>query len=97
MPEQPTATTESRDPSVEWVDSPPTIARVRHPAVAIGGLATYYRLRCIVLETTVAALESELTRARRRLQNVVSRYEELLDRRECADGADPVFTHDSES
>jgi hypothetical protein len=95
MPGQSTATTESRDPCVERVDSLPATARDRHPAAAIGGLATYYRLRCIVLETTITALESELDRAEHRLQNVVSRYEELLEERECADGRgnDPVFTH----
>jgi hypothetical protein len=89
MPDQSTATTESHDLCVEWVDTLPASARDRRREVSPAGLATYYRLRCMALETTVAALESELDRAEHRLENVVTRYEELLDGRECDD---PVFT-----
>jgi hypothetical protein len=89
MPDQQTAT-ESHGLHIEWVDSLPATACDCHRGVSIGGLATYYRLRCIALEATVATLETELDRTEHRLQNVVSRYEELLDEREC-DG--PVFTH----
>lgn len=41
-------------------------------------LATYYRLRSIVLETRVRALEAELERRDRQLDEATARYERLL-------------------
>ena len=46
-----------------------------------GELATYYRLRCIALEVAVDRLGDELDRERRRLDEVVTRYESILQKR----------------
>lgn len=91
MPEQSSATTESHDLHVEWVDTLTATGRDYHSRVSVGGLATYYKLRCIALETTVARLEAELDRTERRRQEIISRYEDLLDGRDCEDS--PVFRH----
>jgi hypothetical protein len=56
----------------------------------IGGLATYYELRCTALETTISALETELDRKERHVQQVRDRYEELLQKRACDE--EPLFT-----
>jgi hypothetical protein len=77
-----TARTESRGLSVEWVENLPAAQSDRH-GVSVGGLATYYRLRCIALEATVAALEAELDRRERHHQTVLARYEDVLQGREC--------------
>jgi hypothetical protein len=44
-------------------------------------LAAYYRLRCIVLEAAVDRLGDELERERRRFDEVVARYESILQER----------------
>lgn len=46
------------------------------------GLATYHRLRSIALETRVRALEAQLERRERQLDETVTRYEQLLQRPE---------------
>jgi hypothetical protein len=55
------------------------------------GLVAYYRLRCIALETTVAALEAELDRTERRMEEMRSRYEDILHERDRDNPA--TFTH----
>lgn len=90
MPQPQTATAESHDLNVEWIEEPPTTGRGPRTEVLAGGLATYYRLRCIALETTIARLNAELDRTDRRRREIIARYEELLQRRGCEDGA--VFT-----
>lgn len=89
MSETSTATCESRDPHVDGVDPLPATGRTRRP-VPVADLATYYRLRCIALESTVASLEARLDRTERRAQRIRDHYEELLQQRESA--ADPVYT-----
>jgi len=44
-------------------------------------LGVYYRLRCLALEATVDSLETQLRRTERQLDDVVARYEELLEER----------------
>jgi len=46
------------------------------------GLATYYRLRSIALETRVRLLESKLEKRERQLEEAVQRYERVLQRPE---------------
>jgi hypothetical protein len=87
MPHPQTATTESHDLDVEWVDDLPATGRDSRTEVPVGGLATYYRLRCIALETTVARLEAELEGRDRQRREIIARYEDLLQRRGCEDGA----------
>jgi hypothetical protein len=43
-------------------------------------LATYYRLQRIILEARVRALEAELERRERQLDEAVAQYEQLLQR-----------------
>ena len=47
------------------------------------GAATYHRLRSIALEARVERLERELDRAEQRLQETVTRYEQILQHRDC--------------
>ncbi len=55
------------------------------PARQTGGeLLTYYRLRCIALEAAVGRLADDLERERRRLDEVVTRYESILQERDAA-------------
>ncbi|MEF8781471.1 MAG: hypothetical protein V5A39_00085 [Haloarculaceae archaeon] len=91
MPRSQTTTTEPHDLHVEWVDDLPATGRDARGEVSAGGRATYYKLRCIALETTVSRLEAELDRTERRKREIISRYEELLQGREGDDGT--VFTH----
>jgi len=88
MSESSTATYESRGPRGQENDGPP--ADCEQFGLRIGGLATYYRLRCTALESTVSALEAELDRKERHVQQVRDRYEELLQERACDE--EPVFT-----
>lgn len=58
-------------------------------------LGVYYRLRCLALEATVDSLETQLRRTERQLDDVVARYEELLEERDgqrgrASDGRDSV-------
>jgi hypothetical protein len=75
-------------PRVEWIDDVRVAGTVR--GVPYVGVATYYRLRCIALEATIAALQAELDRYERRTQRIRDRYEDILQGRECEDS--PVFT-----
>ncbi len=62
--------------------SPPPLEPQVTPVPQAGGeLATYYRLRCIALEVAVDRLGDELDRERRRLDEVVTRYERILQER----------------
>jgi hypothetical protein len=55
------------------------------PAPRAGGeLLAYYRLRCIALEAAVGRLADDLERERRRLDEVVTRYESILQERDAA-------------
>lgn len=90
MSQPQTAPTESNDLDVEWIDEPPATGCGPRTEAPVGGLATYYRLRCLALEATVARLDSELERTDRQRREIIARYEELLQRRECEDEA--VFT-----
>jgi len=83
-----TETDAGTGPRVEWVDE--VHATGATETGLHGGLATYYRLRCIALESTVTALQAEIDRQERRTQRIRDRYEELLQGRDCED--DPVFT-----
>jgi hypothetical protein len=56
------------------------------PAAPGSGLAAYYRLRCIALEAAVRRLADDLDRERRRFDEVLTRYEQILQER----GADPA-------
>jgi len=85
MPETTTATSESSDPCPDRERCRPAIGREWAGRPEGSGLATYYRLRCMALETTVTALERELERKDRRRRNLVARYEELLQGRDCDD------------
>jgi len=68
-------------------ESTATVGSPALPAPRAGGeLAAYYRLRCIALEAAVDRLGDELERERRRFDEVVTRYENILQRR-GADGA----------
>ena len=58
-----------------------TALRVPPASRAGGELAAYYRLRCIALEAAVDRLGDELERERRRLDEVVARYENILQER----------------
>lgn len=46
-----------------------------------GQRATYYRCRCIALEAAVESLQRRLERRNDELDEVVSRYEQILQRR----------------
>jgi hypothetical protein len=83
-----TTTCESHSPRGEDDDSPP--AGCKQFGLRIGGLATYYELRCTALEATISALEAELDRKEHHVQQVRDRYEELLQKRTCDEK--PLFT-----
>lgn len=91
MSESTTATRESPDLHVTPVECLPSTDPTPSSRPPVGGLATYYRLRCIALEATVATLESELERQGRRTQEIIARYEDVLQGRDCGD--ESVFTH----
>jgi hypothetical protein len=57
---------------------------------AIRTLAVHYRLRCLALEATVDSLETQLRRTERQLDDVVTRYEELLEERNRQENRDSV-------
>lgn len=57
----------------------------------VRGAATYHRLRSIALEARVERLERELDRAEQRLQETVTRYEQILQHQGC-DGTVTVPT-----
>jgi hypothetical protein len=61
---------------------------LRVPAArpAGGELLAYYRLRCIALEAAVDRLADDLERERRRFDEVLARYENILQER-GAEGA----------
>lgn len=80
-----TATHDTTDLEVEPVEHLPATTCGVADRPPVGGLATYYRLRCLALEAAVASLKAERDRAQRRTQEIITRYEEILDRRECAD------------
>ena len=61
-----------------------TTLRVPPASRAGGELAAYYRLRCIALEAAVDRLGDELERERQRFDEVVSRYESILQERGAA-------------
>jgi len=58
-----------------------TITQRTRGAGATRKLATHYRLRCIALEATVDSLETQLRHTQDQLDEVVTRYEELLEGR----------------
>jgi len=76
---------QSRHP--EPSDSPtPTVDARRSPGAGLGGRrVAYYRCRCLVLEAALASLQRRLDRAEAELDEVVDRYEQILQHRD-ADG-----------
>jgi hypothetical protein len=75
-----------RGETVGCASTAATALRVPPASRAGGELAAYYRLRCIALEAAVDRLGDELERERQRLDEVVARYESILQER-GAEGA----------
>lgn len=61
---------------------PAAVAPSLPPTTPRGGLAAYYRLRCIALEAAVRRLAADLDRERRRFDEVLARYEQILQGRD---------------
>lgn len=72
---------DSGDLSVEPVATP---ARGTSRATTLAAAARLERLRRLVLELRVAALEAKLERARRRRAAVIEHYEELLEEQQSS-------------
>ena len=89
MSEDSTSACESPGPRSEDDNPPPGCEQF---GLQTRGLATYYELRCAVLEATISALETELDRKERHVQRVRDRYEELLQERARTCDEKPVFT-----
>lgn len=70
-------------PDISAAFGPAHRGGVSGPSRETGHVAAYYRLRSIVLETRVRALESELERRERQFDEAVARYEQLLQRPEA--------------
>jgi hypothetical protein len=56
-------------------------ARRRH----VQNVTVYYRLRCKALEAHAVSLTAELDRKETQLQEIIARYEEILQRRPDSD------------
>lgn len=71
------ADTSLRVETVDSLQDGHAVGHGRH----VRGVAAYYRLRSSVLESQVATLAAELRRERRRHQETIARYEEILQDR----------------
>lgn len=70
----------STQPDIDAGVGPAFLGGERDRSRRTRGLATYYRLRSIALETRVRLLEARLDERERQLEETVARYEQLLQR-----------------